>query len=406
MIIIKRIMGRYVLSMGSGEQFGVPATPFYYYDIELLRRTLSTVMTEAGRYGYCVHYAMKANVEPRILGEIQRAGLGADCVSGYEVACAVENGFSPDKIVFAGVGKSDHEIRTAIEAGIFAFNCESLEELEVIDSLAAELGRSVNVALRINPDVRPETHRYISTGQAESKFGISYTEIEQALSKLPGLNHIRIVGLHFHIGSQIRNLASFGELADRVNEIAAWFEERGVELRHLNMGGGLGIDYDDPDGEPVPDFAGYFRMFHEHLRVRPGQTVHFELGRSIVAQCGELLTRVLYTKTTAGGAKFAIVDAGMTELIRPALYGAHHRIENLTAAVATGVSARPMGVYSIAGPICESSDVFVRDLEFPETHRGDLLAIRSTGAYGSIMASNYNMRPIAPSYFGDEDRSV
>lgn len=389
-------MGRYTWS----PEAQVPATPFYYYDLGLLRRTLERVTTEAGRYGYRVHYALKANVEPQILREIRQAGLGADCVSGYEVACAVESGFSPEEIVFAGVGKSDREIEQAIEAGIFAFNCESLQELEVIDALAAERGRRVDIALRINPNVRPDTHEYISTGQAESKFGISYTEIDRALTQLHTLSHVRIVGLHFHIGSQIRNLASFSELAGRVNEIAAWFASKGVELRHLNLGGGLGIDYEDPDAEPVPDFAGYFRMFHENLRVEPGQTVHFELGRSIVAQCGELLMRVLYTKTTAGGARFAIVDAGMTELIRPALYGAHHRIENLTAS--GSADPRPMEVYSIAGPICESSDIFARDLAFPETRRGDLLTIRSTGAYGSIMASNYNMRPLAPSYFGDE----
>lgn len=379
----------------------MPPTPFYYYDLDLLRRTLGVATEEANRYGYHIHYAMKANVERPILEEIRRAGLGADCVSGYEVRCAVENGFAPEKIVFAGVGKSDGEIEYAIEQGIFAFNCESLQELEVIDGLAKAQGRRVNVALRINPDVRPETHRYISTGQAESKFGISYTEVDEALARLNELPNIRIVGLHFHIGSQIRNLESFAELAERVNEIARWFEERGVTLRHLNMGGGLGIDYEGPDEEPIPDFAGYFRTFHDHLKVREDQTVHFELGRSIVAQCGELITRVLFTKTTAGGARFAIVDAGMTELIRPALYHAHHRIENLTAEAEK--EKRAMGVYSIAGPICESSDVFAREIEFPESRRGDVLALRSTGAYGSIMASNYNMRPIAPSFFGGEE---
>lgn len=379
----------------------MPPTPFYYYDLDLLRRTLRTATEEANRYGYHIHYAMKANVERPILHEIQQAGLGADCVSGYEVRCAVENGFAPEKIVFAGVGKSDGEIEYAIEQGIFAFNCESLQELEVIDGLAKAQGRTVNVALRINPDVRPETHRYISTGQAESKFGISYTEVDEALERLNELPHIRIVGLHFHIGSQIRNLKSFAELAERVNEIARWFEERGVTLRHLNMGGGLGIDYERPDEEPIPDFAGYFRTFHDHLKVREDQTVHFELGRSIVAQCGELITRVLFTKTTASGARFAIVDAGMTELIRPALYHAHHEIENLTARAEK--EARPMERYSIAGPICESSDVFAREIEFPESHRGDVLSLRSTGAYGSIMASNYNMRPIAPSFFGGEE---
>lgn len=377
----------------------VPQTPFYYYDLDLLRRTLKTAADEAGKYGYRIHYALKANVEPRILAEIQRAGLGADCVSGYEVGCAVENGFAPQQIVFAGVGKSDREIEYAIRAGIFAFNCESLQELEVIDELAAKQGKVVNAALRINPNVQPDTHKYISTGQSESKFGISYTEVDAALAKLHELEHIRIVGLHFHIGSQIRKMESFAELARRVNEIAEWFESKGVELKHLNMGGGLGIDYGDPDAEPVPDFAGYFRTFRDNLRVREGQTVHFELGRSIVAQCGELITRVLYTKTTAGGAHFAITDAGMTELIRPALYSAHHRIENLTAEADR--QPRPTGLYSIAGPICESSDVFARDIEFPESRRGDVLSIRSTGAYGSIMASNYNMRPIAPSLFSD-----
>ena len=244
----------------------MPPTPFYYYDLDLLRRTLGVATEEANRYGYHIHYAMKANVERPILEEIRRAGLGADCVSGYEVRCAVENGFAPEKIVFAGVGKSDGEIEYAIEQGIFAFNCESLQELEVIDGLAKAQGRRVNVALRINPDVRPETHRYISTGQAESKFGISYTEVDEALARLNELPNIRIVGLHFHIGSQIRNLESFAELAERVNEIARWFEERGVTLRHLNMGGGLGINYEGPDEEPIPDFAGYFRTFHDHLK--------------------------------------------------------------------------------------------------------------------------------------------
>lgn len=379
----------------------VPPTPFYYYDLELLRRTLRCATDEAARYGYHIHYALKANVEPRILREIQHAGLGADCVSGYEVRCAVENGFDPQRIVFAGVGKSDHEIEYAIRSGIFAFNCESLQELEVINTLAAAQGKTVNIALRINPNVQPETHQYISTGQSESKFGISYTEIDTALTRLHELQHIRIVGLHFHIGSQIRNLDSFAELAGRVNEIAAWFTRQGVMLQHLNMGGGLGIDYHHPDKEPIPDFATYFRTFHDNLRLTPEQTVHFELGRSIVAQCGELITRVLYTKTTAGGAHFAITDAGMTELIRPALYSAHHKIENLTAE-ALGTAARPIGLYSIAGPICESSDIFARDIEFPLSQRGDVLTIRSTGAYGSIMASHYNMRPIAPSHFSGE----
>lgn len=389
-------MSRYTLTPGTP----VPPTPFYYYDLDLLRKTLQTAASEAGRYGFHVHYALKANVEPHILSEIQQAGFGADCVSGYEVQCAVENGFAPEKIVFAGVGKSDHEIEYAIRAGIFAFNCESLQELEVVNELAERQGKTVNIALRINPNVQPDTHKYISTGQSESKFGISYTEVDQALAKLHSLSYIRIVGLHFHIGSQIRNMGSFAELAQRVNQIAEWFTTQGITLKHLNMGGGLGIDYQEPDAEPIPDFASYFRTFHENLKATDGQTVHFELGRSIVAQCGELLTRVLYTKTTAGGSQFAITDAGMTELIRPALYSAHHKIENLTASMPGDV--RPIGLYTIAGPICESSDIFARDIEFPICRRGDVLSLRSTGAYGSIMASNYNLRPIAPSHFSTE----
>ncbi len=377
----------------------VPPTPFYYYDLELLRDTLTRVRAQADRYGYHVHYAMKANVEPAVLQQIRAYGLGADCVSGYEVRCAIEQGFAPGSIVFAGVGKSDPEIEYAIDHDIYAFNCESLQELEVINHLAAGRGKVVRIALRINPDIQPDqTHQYTATGQADSKFGISYREVGEALARIDSLANISISGIHFHIGSQIGNMDSFRKLALRVNEIAAWFTERGVRLDHLNLGGGLAIDYTAPDQHPIPDFEAYFALFHEHLQVPENQSVHFELGRSIVGQCGELVTRVLYTKTTANGAHFAITDAGMTELIRPALYGAHHQIENLTAVQ----QGRPADeTYSIAGPICESSDIFARNITFPHTERGDLLALRSTGAYGSIMSSNYNMRPTAPAYFSE-----
>lgn len=370
-------------------------TPFYFYNIDLLRRTLDSCCSEANRYGYHVHYALKANVEPRILQEIQKAGLGADCVSGWEVRAAIENGFEPSKIVFAGVGKSDSEICYALENNIFAFNCESAQELEVINELAAKMGTRATIALRINPNVEPDTHRHITTGQSESKFGISYTEIKDVIKNLKKLSNLDLVGLHFHIGSQITNLDSFAELAVRANEITQWFEERGVPISHLNMGGGLGIEYYTPDQEPIADFATYFRLFNDNLCLRSNQRVHFELGRALVAQCGDLITKVLYTKETAGGQHFAIVDAGMTELIRPALYEAHHHIENISA------SGRSLRTYSIAGPICESSDIFARHIEFPYTKRGDLLAIRSVGAYGSIMSSHYNMRPTAKSYFSD-----
>lgn len=388
-------MARYTLKSGQT----MPPTPFYYYDMDLLRRTLGTALTEAARYGYHIHYALKANAEPHILRAISGAGMGADAVSGYEVKQAIENGFDPQKIVFAGVGKSDHEIEYAISQDIFIFNCESLQELEVVNEIATRLGKTARIAFRINPDVKPETHKYISTGHSESKFGISYEEIDEALAKVDELDHLRIVGIHFHIGSQIGNMDAFEQLAQRANEISRWFSSKGIELEVLNMGGGLRIDYEDPDGHPIPDFASYFRIFHENLQVGPGQTVHFELGRAIVAQCGELITKVLYTKKTAGGAQFAITDAGMTELIRPALYQAHHRIQNLTA---EAEHDRPMERYYIGGPICESSDIFAHDIEFPHSERGDILTLRSTGAYGSIMASNYNLRPFAPSHFSEE----
>lgn len=373
----------------------VPPTPFYHYDMDLLKRTLLACRQEAERYGYSVHYAMKANVEPPILRAIASEGFGADCVSGWEVQAALENGFPASGVVFAGVGKSDSEMIYALEQDIFCFNCESLEEIQVLDSLAASLNRVARIALRLNPDIEPDTHKHISTGQSGSKFGISLDELQVALSNLGSYKNIEVVGIHFHIGSGILNFQNFIDLSHKVNEINDWFLSKGVSLKHLNMGGGLGIDYSDPDAAPISDFRGYFQAFADNLRVREGQKVHFELGRSIVCQCGELISRVLFTKTTASGEKFAILDAGMTELIRPALYSASHKIENLTSEG----EDRPVERYYIAGPICESSDIFARDVEFPHSKRGDLIAIRSCGAYGSIMSSNYNLRPTAKAYF-------
>lgn len=373
---------------------GVP-TPFYFYDMELLRRTLGTAVTEASRYGYRIHYAIKANFDPRILEAVRRAGLGADCVSGNEVRAAIESGCPASEIVFAGVGKSDREIEYSLEQDIFSFNCESRHELEIIDQIAGRMGRRARVALRINPDVDPMTHRHISTGKADNKFGISYTEVDEVIASLDRLPNVEIVGLHFHIGSQVGNMQVFEYLSKRVNTIKAWFRERGIVLRHLNMGGGLGINYESPDSEPVPDFAAYFAVFARHLDAEPGQTVHFELGRSLVGQCGELVSRVLYNKTTAEGTKYVILDAGMTDLIRPALYGAKHRVENLT-------SRKERETYSVAGPICESSDVFAREVELPATSRGDLIAIRSAGAYGMSMASRYNLRDLPGAVYSDE----
>ncbi len=369
-------------------------TPFYYYDLNLLQETLRQLKQAAGRYGYRIHYALKANANDRILQVIRQFELGADCVSGNEVRKALEAGFPPEEIAFAGVGKTDKEIEFALKNNIFAFNVESIQELQVIDEIAGRLNKTAPVALRINPDLEANTHHYITTGKEENKFGIYITRLEEALNVLAGLKHLHFVGLHFHIGSQITDLEVFANLARRVNDIQQQLTALGWNPAHLNLGGGLGIDYQQPDVHPIPDFPAYFAAIHRHLKPLPGQTVHFELGRSVVGQCGSLITRVLYVKTGVK-TRFAVVDAGMTELIRPALYHAYHHIQNLTGRG----EEQP---YDVVGPICESSDFFGKSVRLPEVRRGDLLAIRSTGAYAEVMASNYNLRQKAPAVYSDE----
>lgn len=366
-------------------------TPFYLYDLDLLRKTLEVVKAESEAYGFQVHYALKANPNTPILRLVRQYGLGADCVSGNEVKRAVETGFSPDHIVFAGVGKSDAEINYALEQDIFCFNCESMQELSVLNELAGQKGTLARVALRINPNVNANTHKYITTGLEENKFGINVWELEEVLTLLQTLPHLHLTGIHFHIGSQITDLAVFKSLCLRVNEIQEWFRTRHVHLEHINVGGGLGVDYQHPDENEISDFAGYFRLFHQFLEIQPHQQVHFELGRAIAAQCGTLMSRVLYIKK-GQTTNFAILDAGMTELIRPALYQAYHKIENLT-------SELPEERYDIVGPICESSDCFAKAFMLPETQRGDVIAIRTAGAYGEVMASNYNLREKAEAVY-------
>lgn len=371
------------------EKFKSAQTPFYYYDLWLLRETLARVKDAAGNYS--VHYAVKANANPRILREVAEAGFGADCVSGGEVRAAVEAGILPEHIVFAGVGKTDREITDALNVGIGCFNVESLPELEVIDEIAGKLGKTASIAIRVNPDIDAHTHHYITTGLAENKFGISIEQLPEVIRIAQSMKHVRLTGLHFHIGSQILYTEPFAALCRKINEL----QERlpYVGFTSINVGGGLGIDYDAPDEEPIPDFEEYFSTFRRNIKLKPGQTLHFELGRSIVAQCGSLISRVVYVKE---GMKktFVIVDAGMSELIRPALYGAHHLAENLTAP-----ADAPMRTYDIVGPICESSDVFANDEKLPLTKRGDLIAFRSAGAYGETMASNYNLRQLNPPIF-------
>lgn len=369
-------------------------TPFYYYDLGVLRQTLDRLTAAADRYGYHVHYAVKANANAGLLDEIRSYGLGADCVSGNEVKHSIETGFSPDQIVFAGVGKTDAEIRLALEHDIFCFNCESIEELAVINALAGEMGRVARVALRINPNVNANTHHYITTGLEENKFGINAWEFEQVLTCLQNSMHIQLIGLHFHIGSQITDLVVFKNLCNRINEIHRWFLDHQVRVEHLNVGGGLGINYHQPDEEPFANFEDYFGLFNEFLQLRPGQKVHFELGRSVVGHCGTLIARVVYVKKGLQ-TNFAILDAGMTDLIRPALYQSYHCIENIS-------SSDGLEHYDVVGPICESSDCFGKKVALSSTRRGHLIAIRSAGAYGQIMASDYNLRDRAMAVYSDQ----
>lgn len=369
-------------------------TPFYYYDMDLLKKTLKIVKEETKKYGFAQHYAVKANANRRILELIASEGFGADCVSGNEVKAAVNAGFPASKIVFAGVGKTDKEINLALDLNIFCFNVESLPELEVINELASKKGKTAQVALRINPNVDAHTHEYITTGLNENKFGFSLAHLDQVLESLQSLKNIKLIGIHFHIGSQIEDIHVFEPLCEKVNELQDYFSEKGIKLEHINVGGGLGIDYENPNLNPIPDFTGYFTLFHKQLKLKEGQMLHFELGRSMVAQCGALVTRTVYVKH--GESKsFAIVDAGMTDLIRPALYQAYHKIENIS-------SELPVQKYDIVGPICESSDVFAKDYDLNETRRGDLLVLRSAGAYGEIMASQYNCREIPKAYYSDK----
>lgn len=368
-------------------------TPLYFYDLGLLRKTLDTIKTYSPEKNYCIHYAIKANANPIILKEINKAGLGVDCVSGGEIKAAVNAGFSADKIVYAGVGKSDWEINLGLDLNIACFNVESAPEVEIINELASQKGKIANVALRVNPNIDAHTHHYITTGLAENKFGISLELLDQMVDRCMQLPSINLIGLHFHIGSQITDNTPFGILCERINVLQDKIEAKGIKLHTINVGGGLGIDYDNPDDNPIPDFEGYFGTFRRNLKLRDNQELHFELGRSVVAQCGTLITRVLYVKEGLEK-KFAIVDAGFTELIRPALYQAHHLIQNLT-------SNEPKETYDVVGPICESSDCFGEKESLPKVSRGDLLALRSAGAYGEIMASQYNCRTLPDSYFID-----
>lgn len=370
-------------------------TPFYYYDVELLRSTLHTIQQEVSKHeGFCVHYAVKANANPKVLKIIREAGLGVDCVSGGEIAASMKSGFPSSKIVYAGVGKSDWEINLGLDNDIFCFNVESIPELEVINELATAKDKVARVAFRLNPNVGAHTHANITTGLAENKFGIDMRDMLAVINKANQMSHVKVVGLHFHIGSQILDMGDFEALCNRINELQDELDRHRIHVEHINVGGGLGVDYQHPNRVSIPDFKAYFDTYAKKLKLRNGQTLHFELGRAVVAQCGTLITRTLYIKE-GYVKKFCIVDAGFTDLIRPALYQAYHKIENLS-------SDEPLETYDVVGPICESTDVFAKQIDLNRVHRGDFIAIRSAGAYGEIMASQYNCRPLPVGYISEE----
>lgn len=377
------------------DKFQGVETPFYYYDSALLRQTLKTINEEAGKHaGYEVHYAVKANANHKVLSIISSAGLGADCVSGGEIKAALKAGFPASKIVYAGVGKSDWEIELGLDKDIFCFNVESIPELEVINELAAARGKVARVAFRINPNVGAHTHANITTGLAENKFGIAMEDMEKVIEEAAAMENVKFIGLHFHIGSQILEMDDFQALCNRINELQAQLERHHIRVENINVGGGLGVSYDHPNREPIPDFKAYFDTYARHLKLRDGQKLHFELGRAVVAQCGSLITKTLYVKQ-GSFKEFCIVDAGMTDLIRPALYQAYHKIENIS-------SDEPLKTYDVVGPICESSDVFAKAIDINAAHRGDLIALRSAGAYGEIMASGYNCRRLPVGYVTED----
>ncbi len=377
------------------EKFRALETPFYYYDVKVLRDTLATINQEIGKYeNFHVHYAVKANANHKVLSIIRESGLGADCVSGGEVRAAVQAGFPSEKIVYAGVGKTDKEINYSLDHDIFCFNVESVPELEIINELAAAKGKVAQVAFRINPNVGAHTHANITTGLAENKFGISMEDMDMVIEMAQQMKNVKFIGLHFHIGSQILDMDDFVALCNRVNELQDKLAKHQIICEHINVGGGLGIDYHHPNHLPIPNFADYFATYHKFLKLQPGQALHFELGRAVVGQCGSLISKVTYVKQ-GSNKQFAILDAGMTDLIRPALYQAYHRIENIT-------SDEAEETYDVVGPICESSDVFLKAVDLNKVHRGDLFALRSAGAYGEIMASGYNCRELPKGYTSEE----
>lgn len=369
-------------------------TPAYVYSASVVRDRYHRLDSALAALPHRIHYTLKANSNRGILRVLRDAGAGVDVVSGGELHRALRAGFDGSDIVFGGVGKTEAELRQALEARVFLINVESEMELRLLDRIAAELGVIAPVGIRVNPEVSVDSsHRYIKTGEKGAKFGVPFDEVRGVARVAAELSHLRLIGLDMHIGSQLFRLDPYIDGTERLVELVGGMREDGIDtFEYLDIGGGLGVSYDE---EETPDLERFAIALAS--RVQPlGVTLLMEPGRFIVGNAGMLLTRVLYRKRS-GGREFLITDAGMTELIRPSHYDAFHRIESVRP-VAGKMRA------DVVGPVCESGDFLALDREMDEAHAGDLLAVYDVGAYGYVMASNYNSRPRGVEVLVDGER--
>lgn len=365
-------------------------TPSYFYNLDVLEETIDEIITN--RQEIDVFYSFKANSNVEILKFIRDKGLGAEVVSIGELNLALDLGFK--KIVMSGVGKTDEQIEKAIINNIDSINIESIQEIQVINEIAKNLRRKARVSLRINPNVDPLTHKAITTGLSENKFGINFEHLDKALDLVKKSEYMEFVGLHFHIGSQITSMSVFKNLVIRVNEIYEYVMERNFDVKLLNLGGGLGIDYHNPDS--IPSFKPYFETIRKFVKVN--SKICVEPGRAVVGQSGTLISKVLFKKDNVGK-EILIIDTGMNHLIRPALYEAFHLIQNLSK-----IEGKNEFLYDVHGPICESTDCFAKNILLPFTERGDYLIVRSAGAYGETMMSDYNLRGKPYTFFAYKNK--
>ena len=388
-------------------------TPYYYYNTSLLNETIAEALRLAKQHNLKIHFSLKSNFNEKIVRLFaSHEEIGADCVSGGEVDYSLKF-FPKEKIVFAGIGKTDKEIENAVDNGIFCLNVESYEELENLNEICKRKKKKMNFATRINPNIEAHTHEKIITGLNENKFGIYleedenkyYNKIKEVYFNLNNkYEYLNFIGLHFHIGSNILNFTDFAVLCKKIDKIVDKLNDNNISITYLNLGGGLGVDYNETYLHPIPDFEGYFNTYLTNLtclqKIGPNYngnkniTLHFELGRSLIAQSGYVISKVNYVKEGIKK-KFAILDAGMNDLIRPAMYDALHQIERVEL-------NDEKEMYDVVGPICESSDVFAKNYTMDKLQKGDYVLIRTAGAYGESMASRYNFRKLIQGYLDYE----